>query len=183
MKKIFKLIPLSFVFLVFAPTLRSEDHFSQSSLMAKSYCNKIKYELMPYDDIIAELAMYLETEDTKEWGERTIEKMKAKNCFKGEVSFLKEQKLTQSEYWNNAWEKYDEGDIKGALKIHQTASRFYPEDYNIYREQGNINIELGNKTAACCNFLAAQFWGDKRVINYLSSKDGQWCKRGYEYGN
>ena len=182
MKKIFKLIPLSFVFLIFAPTLRAED-FTQSGLMAKSYCNKIKYELMPYDDIIAELAMYLETEDTKEWGERTIEKMKAKNCFKGEVSFQKEQKLTQSEYWNNAWEKYDEGDIKGALKIHQTASRFYPEDYNFYREQGNINIELGNKTAACSNFLAAQFWGDKRVINYLSSKDGQWCKRGYEYGN
>ena len=148
MKKIFKLIPLSFVFLVFAPSLRSEDHFSQSSLMAKSYCNKIKYELMPYDDIIAELAMYLESEDTKEWGERTIEKMKAKNCFKGEVTFQKEQKLTQVEYWNNAWKKYDEGDIKGALKIHQTASRFYPEDYNFYREQGNINIELGNKTAA-----------------------------------
>ena len=128
---------------------------------------------MPYDDIIAELAMYLESEDTKKYGLRTIEKMKAKNCFQ------KEQKLTQSEYWNNAWEKYDEGDIKGALKIHQTESRYYPEDYNFYRERGNINIELGNKTAACSNFLAAQFWGDKRVINYLSSKDRQWCKRGY----
>ena len=175
MKIKYKLIPLSFVFLIFAPTVRAED-FTQSGLMAKSYCNKIKYELMPYDDIIAELAMYLESEDTKEWGERTIEKMKAKNCFKGEVSFQKEQKLTQREYRNNAWEKYDEGDIKGALKIHKTASRFYPEDYNFYREIGNIYVELGNNVSACSNFLKAEFWGDKRVINQV-----QWCKKNINY--
>ena len=182
MKKIFKLIPLSFVFLVFAPTLRAED-FTQSGLMAKSYCNKIKYELMPYEDIIDELAMYLESEDTKEWGERTIEKMKAKNCFKGEVSFQKEQKLTQTEYWNNGWDKYDEGDIKGAIKIWSKGIRFYPEDYNFPRQIGNAYIKLGNKVQACSNFLQAEFWGDKKVINYLSSENGQWCKRGYEYGN
>ena len=75
------------------------------------------------------------------------------------------------EFWNNGWGKYDEGDINGAIKIWSKGVRFYPEDYNLPRQIGKIYIKLGNKFQAFSNFLQAEFWGDKKVINYLSSEN------------
>lgn len=133
---------------------------------------------MPYEDIIDELALYLESEDTKEWGERTIEKMKAKNCFKGEVTFQKEQKLTQMEYWNNAWKKYDDGDIEGALKIHKTASRYYPEDYNFYRKWETYMEKWVIKLQHAVTFLKQNFGEIKKLSIFYQAKMDNGVKEG-----
>ena len=71
------------------------------------------------------------------------------------------------------------GDLQGALLNYNKAIEAnYPkeEKYIYYYNRGYIVEELGDYESACKDYKVAATLGDEETIEWLNTKDGEWCK-------